>query len=779
MTRAPIRFVVCTFTVCLAAAGLHAPWGLPGMGNVQAQVVEGSSGSHVIVPHCYRSTANAGRAIQVTGVKADIAIIEQIATTTINISVINNASRRETAELLIPVPDGAVIRSFAFAGASRTATARVLERAEAKATFNAIVRKLKDPALMEFAGFNLIRTSVFPVAPQGTQTLRVTYEHLLAADGDRVDYELPRSASVAYDTPWDIRVRVHSKRPITAVYSPSHQIVTGDRAKKSVGVHLADEAKLEPGAFQLSFLKERGAVTATMFAYPDAGGDGGYFLMLAGLAQAHDDDVAPEIKRELTLVLDRSGSMRGKKLAQAKEAALQVLAGLNEGESFNVIAYNDAVDAMSPRPIAMSDDTSAVAESFINSLKANGGTNLHAALSESLRPAPRKDVLPIVLFLTDGLPTVGETSERAIRDLARKGNPHDRRIFSFGVGVDVNTPLLDGIADATRGFATFVLPEEDVEVKVSRVFKGLDGPVLKTPELVVVDAKKNPAAGRVSDLLPHRLPDMFAGDQMVLLGRYIGNQPLHFVLRGDHRGTPKQFQFDFKLKKGGPKNAFVGRLWANRKIADLTAQIRDLGLAQESKLAASDPRLKELTDEVVRLSTEFGILTEYTSFLAKEGTELASLGTLQELTNTNYFNRAVNTRIGVAAVNQGLNIGLQRGIVCSNPRNCYLDASLNRVAITTVQQLPETAYYRRNGYWVDRAYLEKGDKTKPDRVIEFGSPEFLELAWSLVKQGRQGSIALDGNMLVNIDGEAVLIKASAQDKGKHLPAKKLTANEGS
>jgi len=743
--------------------------------TIQAQTVEEETPAQVILPHCYRSTVGARRAIQVTHVQAEISILEQIATTTIDISVKNIAARRETAELLIPVPNGAAIRSFAFEGAAKTPSARVLKKDEAKATFNAIVRNLKDPALMEFAGFNLIRTSVFPVAPQGTQTLRVTYEHLLTADGDRVDYELPRSASVAYDTPWDIQVRIKSKRPISTVYSPSHQVITSKRGKKSLNLRLAADARLEPGAFQLSFLKEQGAVTATMFAYPDAAAEGGYFLMLAGLAEADRSETAPDIQRELTLVLDRSGSMRGKKLVQAKEAALQVLAGLNDGESFNVIAYNDAVDAMSPTSVVKSEATTAAAESFIKSLRANGGTNLHSALTAALRPKPPAHALPIVLFLTDGLPTVGETSEKAIRDVARSGNPHDRRIFSFGVGVDVNTPLLDGIAVATRGFATFVLPEEDVEVKVSRVFKGLDGPVLKAPELAVVDASLNPVAGRVSDLLPNRLPDMYEGDQLVLLGRYIGNEPLHFVLRGNHRGTQRQFKFDFKVRKGGPRNAFVGRLWANRKIADLTGQIRDLGLTLDTKLAATDPRLKELTDEVVRLSTEFGILTEYTSFLAKEGTDLAALGTVQQQAQANYFQRAVNTRSGTGAVNQGLNIAFQRDLSCSNSRNCFLDAGLNRVAITTVQQLPETAYYRRNGCWVDRAYLELGDKTKPARVVEFGSPEFMELAWTLVKQGRQASVSLDGDMLVNINGEAVLIK-SAGSSVDEAPSKKLTSN---
>ncbi len=151
-------------------------------------------------------------------------------------------------------------------------------------------------------------------------------------------------------------------------------------------------------------------------------------------------------------------------------------------------------------------------------MTARGGTNIHDALLESLRPAPAEGTLPIVLFMTDGLPTIGQTSEASIRDLARQHNPHHKRIFSFGVGVDVNTPLLEKIAYENRGFTTFILPAEDVEVKVGRVFDRLKGPVLADPELTI----GGDGPRRVSALIPDRLPDLFEGDQIVLLGQYRG-----------------------------------------------------------------------------------------------------------------------------------------------------------------------------------------------------------------------------------------------------------------
>lgn len=713
--------------------------------------------AYVVVPQT-RPAVVAKGGVKTTEVEAGVVIAEQVATTTLDITLTNETNSRQLAELLVPVPEGAVVRSFTFQGAASEPTAELLKKADAKSAFDSIVSKLRDPALLEFAGYNLIRTSVFPVEPKGGQKVRLTYEHLLTADGDRVDYVLPRSESVLYDTPWKVSVKIKAKRPISTVYSPSHKIETTRSGEAAVAVRLAAGAEREPGAFRLSYLHESGPVTASLLAFPDAKSDGGYFLLLAGLAPPSAEGKS-SIKRELTLVLDRSGSMNGEKIAQAKEAALQVLSGLNDGESFNVIVYNDAVDSFSPQPVIKSEYTMSAAREFIKAINALGGTNIHDALLESLRPKPAEGSLPIVLFLTDGLATVGQTSEEAIRNVATKANTHQRRIFTFGVGVDVNTPLLDKIAVETRAFSTFVLPKEDVEVKVGRVFKGLNGPVLASPELRITRPDGEPALGRVRDLLPSKLPDLFRGDQLVLLGRYTGTEPLNFVLKGNHLGEPRQFKFGFTLDGATTKNAFVPRLWASRKIAVLTDQIRDLGATTGAyQTADSNPRLKELTDEIVRLSTEFGILTEYTAFLAREGTDLTKKDDVLAEAKRNFEYRAVHTRSGTASVNQELNNDFQRNQMCLNPSNAYWNAKLERVSITTVQQVNDQAFYRRGTNWVDSKLVKNYSAIKPSKVVEFGSEEFTKLMWRLVKEGRQSCLAQDGDILLEVDGEPVLIK---------------------
>jgi Ca-activated chloride channel family protein len=701
-------------------------------------------------------------ALEISSVNAGVVIREQVATTMMEIRLRNPTPTRQEAELLVPVPDKAAIRGFTFQGPGAEPSARLLPRDEAKATYDRIVAQARDPALLEFVGFNLVRSSVFPVEAGGTQAVRLTYEHLLPATGDRVDYVLPRSESVEYTVPWKIAVKISSTQPIAAVYSPSHLLKTARPRATAASIELADSSSMAPGPFRLSFLRERGDVSASVFAYPDPKVGGGYFLLLAGLPSQTAKTDQAAMRREVTLVIDRSGSMRGEKLAQVREAALQVLAGLDDGEAFNVILYNEAVDALSPRPLIKSRQTVKAASEFLETMTARGGTNIHDALLEALRQPPSSGTLPIILFMTDGLPTVGQTSEVSIRELARKGNPHQRRIFTFGVGVDVNTPLLEKIAYESRATTTFILPAEDVEVKVADVFKRLRGPVLADPELAVGESE---GRRRGRELIPGRIPDVFDGDQIVVLGQYVGDEPLEFTLRGNHRGARRVFQFRLPVDHATTRNGFVPRLWASRKIGLLVDAIREQGgipgvVSREAK-ASPTPANRELVDEIVRLSTEFGILTEYTAFLANEGTDFSQKVKVLACAEDLLQNRAINTRSGLSSVNQDLNNQNQKAMSCVNPRNEFFDAAMNKVATTTVQQVCDLAFYRRGDRWIDSRIVSIPAENKPDRVITFGSDEFRDLAAKLAREGRQGSIALRGDILMVIDGRRVLIKAPA------------------
>ncbi|MCW8131467.1 MAG: VWA domain-containing protein [Planctomycetota bacterium] len=722
--------------------------------------------ANVVVPQSRAFSVDRPQAapVKITEVLAAVVIEEQVATTTLDVLLANGADARQEAEVLLPVPEGAVVRGFTFQGAASEPTAELLRKEEARRIYDEIVRQVRDPALLEFAGYNLIRSSVFPVEARGTQRVRLTYEQVLPADGKRVDYVLPRSESLAYAVPWKISARIRGKAALSTVYSPSHRIESARDASGALRVGLDEAAARDPGPFRLSYLLGGEGVAASLLAYPDPKGAGGYFLLLAGLPEKSGQE--PAIRREVTLVLDRSGSMNGDKMEQVREAAQQIVAGLDAGEYFNLIVYNEGVESFAEAPVAKTKETGAAARAFLQALTPRGGTNIHDALAEALRPKPAEGCLPLVLFLTDGLPTIGQTRESVIRELAAKANPHQRRVFTFGVGVDVNTPLLQRISSETRAASFFVLPKEDVEVKVGQVFQRLKGPALASPELRVVDEHGQPAPGRTLDLLPAKLPDLFEGDQLVLMGRYTGTEPLRFQLSGNFRGAPRTFAFRFDLGHASVKNAYVPRLWASRKIGVLVDAIRQMGADQDPVAPAADPerdpRFKELVDEVVRLSKEFGILTEYTAFLAREGTDLGAEGALRAEAIGNMHARALNTRSGWGSVNQETNLSAQKMQSCMNYGNEFYDQNMNRVAISSVQQVADRTFYQRRGRWVDGEVVGKDGEAKPDLVVKYGSAEFDELVETLARKGRQGALAVGNDVILReeLGGEIKNIQVS-------------------
>jgi Ca-activated chloride channel family protein len=751
------NWVWVAVVLCASGAGAHE------FGAASTAHVPHAFASHVVVPQMRSFAVNgagvaAPATVEITAISADVNILEEAAETTLEVSLRNPTSARQEAEVLLPVPEGAVVRAFTFQGNGAEPSAKLLPRDEARSTYQSIVAKVKDPALLEFVGYNLIRSSVFPVEPNGTQKIRLVYEHLCPVDGSRLDYVLPRSEMLDYKTPWTVNVRVRSKRTIATVYSPSHELDIPQRSANHIVARTTAAATREPGSFRLSCVFAGDGVSASLFAYPDPKIGGGYFLLLAGVPAGSAS--ASPIKREVTIVIDRSGSMNGEKIQQVREAALQVVAGLNDGEAFNIIPYNESVESFSQNPVIKSRETENAARAYIKGINASGGTNIHDALLEALRQKATEGFLPIVIFLTDGLPTVGQTAETTIRELATKANPQQRRVFTFGVGVDVNTPLLDKIASATRATTAVVMPKEDVEVKVGGLFKRLAGPVLANPKLLTTNEVGKVSPGRVRDMVPSLLPDVFDGDQIVLLGQYVGEAPLHFALSGNYLGTQRTFSFNFPLDNATTRNAFVPRLWASRRIAVLCDAIREMGADKTVAAGSSmpmNPRAKELIDEVVKLSKEFGVLTEYTAFLALEGTDLSKPETVFAQASDNFHNRAWATRSGAGSWNQDFNKQTQIEQKCMNYGNAFFDEKLNRVSISSVQQVSDRTFYRRDNRWVDSRVIEQ-DKAQPKKIIAFGSDDFLKLTERLAKEGRQGCVSLRGEVLLQVDGEMVLVK---------------------
>jgi Ca-activated chloride channel family protein len=329
-------------------------------------------------------------------------------------------------------------------------------------------------------------------------------------------------------------------------------------------------------------------------------------------------------------------------------------------------------------------------------------------------------------------------------------------LFPIGLGATVNAPLLDALANGSRGASSYIDEHEHVLEEINRVFRRIQGPVFSDVELAF--AGKGSANARLRDCLPEPVPDLFEGDQLILLGRYTGDDPLSLKVSGKLLGQTRSFEYSLDPSRSSARNGYVPRLWAGRKIAQLIDAVRRLGADRNPGNPGAvhgDPRIQELTDEIVRLSLKFGILTEYTAFLAEEGTDL-SRSTLVFQAREQLERKAVGMRVGSGANNQAIFLNSMASRKTLNIANNYLDTQGRQNAPTTVQQMNDKAFFLRGNRWVDSRVSSAA--LRPQRIVRIGSRELVDLAEQLAGDNRQGSLAFRGEILLEVNGEIILVQ---------------------
>ncbi len=720
----------------------------------------------VIVPQTEGRMRHYADPIRVVSVGVDVVIMDQIVRTTMTLELTNSSKSQAEASLLLPIPDGAAVTGMHFDGLGDEPVFRVLNAGDARREYEAIVSKMKDPALLEFVGTGAIRTSAFPIAPGATQHLSITFELVAASHGGRSSYTLPRSqVMVGNTTPWTIQGSVRTTQPLTGLFCPSHEItlVPGEGGLATQFKAVIDSDS-DSGSFRLVWFTQSqnaGPVSATTLLYPSPEAHNklatGFFMTMLNLNADKIDLLAATPKREIIIVLDRSGSMNGTKFVQAKAAALSVIQSLNDGEAFNIIDYSDTIASFNKNAVIKSDKTMNQARDYLARLRVGGGTNIHDALLAALRPEPGgQELMPMVFFLTDGLPTVGQTDEVGIREAVANANTHHRRIFSFGVGHDVNAPLLTNLSRRGKGSTTFIDPSENVETRIAEVFDQLGGISLTDLVMTMVDDAGQEIPGVLSVVVPATLPDLFLGDQVVVLGRYAMAMPAAIRITGSLLGEEVTVDVPVDPGEASLEYASIPRLWANRRIGFLIDSIRQQ--AADGRTVQSDPALKELVDEIVSLSTQYGILTEYTSFLATEDADFSTAAGRQaslDDAEERIQDRAVRGRSGKGGVMQEQEIqsmGKSRA-----PGMAYRDASGKKVQVKNILQIADRTLFLRGKRWVDSRLLEK-ENEKPDQTILPGTSEYATLLDKLTKEGRQGLLAQRGEIYLLIDSQRVLVQ---------------------
>jgi Ca-activated chloride channel family protein len=538
--------------------------------------------------------------------RVEVDITERGARTRVTQEFVNPTGRQLEGTYLFPMPKGATVDEFALWMNGKRETGKVMERKKARQIYESIVRRARDPGLIEYVDSELFQARVFPIPANGKMKVELIYTNLVDYDAGVHRYVYPMKTDQRATTTLDdftLTVRVKNKLPIKNVYSPSHRVAT-QRKGKTAAASFEKHAFSLADDFSLYWSVDDDDVGVTVLSYQE-GDDAGYFMLLASPKDGYRDSEI--IGKRLSLVVDTSGSMAGAKMDATKRALDYILSQLGGDDLFNVITFGGFVETFSERMQSASRANVAKARKFVKQIEPLGGTNIDEALQAALKGATGSKKAPhMVVFLTDGRPTVGETEVNSILSRAQAAND-GARVFVFGVGEDVNTILLDKIATENGGQSTYLAGDASVEGDLKRFYDRVSHPVLSDLDVKV-------SGVRVFGTHPRKYGHLFSGGQLAVLGRYRGGGKATVTLTGTTPRGRKSFKYDARFAKSTSDHTFIPRLWAQRQVGMLLAEIREKG---ESK---------GLVDEVTQLATAFGIVTPYTSYLVVEPNMTAPVG---------------------------------------------------------------------------------------------------------------------------------------------------------
>lgn len=681
------------------------------------------------IPRPWPTPSATQTALQLVSQRAQVEISGAAAKTRLFQTFRNPTSSTIEGTYLFPLPTGAAISDFAMTVGGKRVAAEILEADKARGIYEDIVRRWRDPALLEFVDRNTIRARIFPIPAGAEQQVEIEYSQPLTSDGGAFRYTLPGRLPVGGAAQNEtVDIRVLDAQSVRNVYSPSHAI---ENRTDKTGLHISGEWKQTDDArdFVLYLTQSSGRVGVNLVTQRVSGEDG-YFMMLA----APDPTLqAREIAaKDVVFTFDTSGSMEGQKIEQARKALLTLLGNLNANDRFNIVTFSSDVRTFRPELVTSSTGNIASAREFVKEIKAVGGTDIDEALQTSLKMFPgnlRGGARPQQLvFMTDGQPTVGETDTETILKNAHVANSTPRsdpgndkaRVFVFGVGFDVNTKLLDELAEENRGASDYVAPQEDIEAKVGSLYRKIAFPVLSNTQV-------DWGGADVYDVYPRQLPDLFKGSQVVVFGRYKGQSSTRIRLVGTSNGQAQDILSSGNFAASSSDNDLLPRLWATRKIGWLLDDARRKSVAPNEEVKA----------EVIALSKKFGIVSPLTAALITEDESprpvpLSSSRWRNQPMAGGGFGGAMRDDARAAS-----SLPQSFGATSGEAAVRAAKATAGMRATDRLEAQPDDAQKTRrfvegktfvlqNGVWTDLAFDTKN--SLPTQSLKFASPEYFVLA---------------------------------------------------
>ena len=643
--------------------------------------------------------------------RVKVEIVDQVAKTSVDQVFVNHFGRDIEGTYIFPVPEGASVSDFAMFIGNERVQGEILDSREARRIYEDIVRRMRDPGLLEYMGRNLFRARVYPIPANGEKRVQISYTEVLKAENGLVKYLYPLNTERFSRDPLtdvSIAVRVESRVPLVNIYSPSHKVSVRKEGEGLARVGYEDKDVRPDKDFLLYYSLSKDDVGLSFMNWE--GPEGRTFMLLASPRFAAPGEKV--VDKNVVLVLDSSGSMSGAKIRQVKEAARFILNHLDRRDEFTLVDFDDGVTAFSEALVPASAENVGRALKFVDAIEDSGGTNINDALLAALARMRDGERPSYVLFLTDGLPTVGTTETADILRNLAKANERRSRIFVFGVGDDVNTELLDRIASDHRGASVYIGESEDLEAALSSFYEKISSPLLAD---LAVEFK----GIETSQVYPRVLPDLFKGSQLVLVGKYSGDGPVSVVMTGKAGREGKRFVLESRPLTGSDKFSFLPRLWATRRIGYLLEEIRLQG------------QNKELVDEIRRLALKYGIVTPYTSFLVTEKERLtidAAAPAAQEAIVSNQVTGV--GAIKAAKATQAFKLE-DRAAQVTSERILYKD---------------DKTFYLKDGVWTDSEFLEGASTID----IKFNSDEFYRLLTD--KPAIAKYLSAGRNLIVVFDG---------------------------
>lgn len=526
-------------------------------------------------------------------------ITGQSATTSVDQLFYNPGNRSFQGYYYYPLPKNSSIGNFTMYINGKETAGEILDAKKAKKIYEDILRRMQDPALLEYQDQQLLRVRIFPVPAHGEQRVKLTYTHSLNTENGTVAYTFPfrqigeKAKAIGQIS---FKIDIESQQPIKALYCPTYEMEIKRKDDHHATLGYEAQNKIPAHDLKIYYSGSKDKMDISLLQFREAQQEGFFFLNLSpGLASKEEI-----VNKDITFVLDASGSMAGEKMEQAQKALSFCINNLNSKDRFNIVRFSTEATALFHQLESASNSRVDEAEAYIKQLKAIGGTNIEEALDLALH-TPRSTGRPhFIVFMTDGKPTIGETGLEALLKKVKAKNTTDTRIFTFGIGTNLNTHLLDRITQMTNAYRTYVLPEEDIEIKVSDFFTKVSSPILTDLSVDFSEGLK------VSQIYPKKLADLFKGSTLSLLGKYRGSGKGTITLSGLVNGNKVTYKYPVDFAEKSKEHDFIPPMWATRAVGYLLEQIRLKG------------ENKELVDEVVRLSKQYGIITPYTSYLILE-----------------------------------------------------------------------------------------------------------------------------------------------------------------